>query len=294
MNNIDEYTTYIDTLLILLLLIVRGKTMDDINNKIISPVNHRRIQLQGAYNFRDLGGYSTTFKEKTIWGKLFRSDNLAKLTVSDLNKIEKLNIRLVIDLRSKEERTLKPNKLPSNNGIKTANIAIADTNIKISALKKAIFYGKLSDLDLEDVVLFLYKRAISDYQNELKQVFSLLSDPDHYPVLILCNSGKDRTGVVIALVLLALDVPRKTIIEDYMLSKICLQPMIRKLTWTVRMLSLFRADINQLRKLLETRVEYLNATFAAIDSNFGSDKAFFDYLGLKDLNRKLLKKHLCL
>lgn len=267
--------------------------MDSIKNKIISPANYRRVQLQGAYNFRDLGGHSTAFSETTLWGKLFRSDHLAKLTIADLKKIEKLNLKLVIDLRSKEERTSKPNRLPNTNGIKIANIAISDPNIKLSDLKRNIFYGTLGDVDLGDVVLSLYEHAISDYQNELRQVFKLLLNPDHYPVLILCNSGKDRTGVVIALVLLALDVPREIILEDYMLSKIYLQPMIKKLTWAVRMLSLFRADINQLNKLLETRIEYLKAAFATIDSNFKSDKAFFESLGLKDVNRKQLKQYLC-
>jgi protein-tyrosine phosphatase len=50
-----------------------------------------RINLEGAYNFRDLGGYFTSEGKKTNWGKLFRSDNLSTLTKADLKKIEKLN-----------------------------------------------------------------------------------------------------------------------------------------------------------------------------------------------------------
>jgi len=88
--------------------------------------NNRRIELNGAYNFRDLGGYTTINGKTTNWKKLFRSDNLARLTKSDLRQIEKLNIQLVIDLRSKEERASKPNRLPMDNGIRINNIEIAD------------------------------------------------------------------------------------------------------------------------------------------------------------------------
>lgn len=261
--------------------------------KMVKTQNIRRINLEGAYNFRDLGGYFTSEGKKTNWGKLFRSDNLSKITKADLEKIEKLNIHLMIDLRSNEERESKPNRLPMSNGIKIENIEIADNNLSHNELKRKIFFGKLETLDLEEELLNAYRLAITDYQYELSKFFELLLDPKNYPALVLCNAGKDRTGVVIALTLMAIGVSKKTVMKDYMLSKVYLEPMIKRMTTKIRLLSLFRADTSQLRKLLDTRAEYLNATFNTIDQKFGSTGAFFNFLGIDYDKRKKLRKHLC-
>ena len=255
--------------------------------------NTRRIELKGAYNFRDLGGYSTKEGKKINWGKLFRSDNLSKLTKGDLKQLEKLNIQLIIDLRSKEERESKPNRLPMSNGIKIKNLEIADSNKNHNDLRKEIFYGKLGEIDLEKEVLNAYRLSITDYRDEISKFFELLLNPTNYPALVLCNAGKDRTGVVIALFLMALGVPKKTVMKDYMLSKIYLEPMIARMTTKVRLLSIFRADIFQLKKLLDTRVEYLNATFHAINQKFGSIESFLDSVGMNNDKRKMLRKIIC-
>lgn len=110
--------------------------------KITGESHRRRVVLKGAFNFRDLGGYRTSEGTKTHWGKLFRSDNLSKLTRGDLKQIKKLNLQLVIDLRSIEERISRPNRLPMRNGIRIKNIEISDSNKSHNKLKRDIFYVK--------------------------------------------------------------------------------------------------------------------------------------------------------
>ncbi|WP_419661056.1 putative protein tyrosine/serine phosphatase [Desulfosarcina variabilis str. Montpellier] len=186
---------------------------------MMDKIDLRKIELKGAYNFRDVGGYSTKDEKKIKRGKLFRSDNLAKLTRGDLHKIEKLNLQLIIDLRSKEERISKPNRLPSKNGIKIENIEIVDNKKSHNELKREIFYGKSKERDLEKEILSSYRLAITDYRCELKKIFELLLNPANYTALVLCNSGKDRTGVVMALALMSVGVSKKNILKDYMLSQ---------------------------------------------------------------------------
>jgi protein-tyrosine phosphatase len=255
--------------------------------------DNRIIELEGAYNFRDIGGYTTSEGRQTCWRKLFRSDNLAKLSKDDLQRIDQLNLQLIVDLRSQQERAARPNRLPPGNGIKTRHIEIADVTKSHNDLKKEIFYGKLGRLDLEQELLKAYRHAIVTFRSELRIFFELLLNPANYPALVLCNAGKDRTGVVIALTLMALGVPRKTVMQDYMLSKVRLKPAISRMITKVRLLSLFRADIAQLKKLLDTRAEYLNATFNAIDTTFGSSEAFLDDVGMIHDKRKILGKILC-
>lgn len=255
--------------------------------------DNRIIELEGAYNFRDIGGYTTSEGRQTCWRRLFRSDNLAKLTKDDLQRIDRLNLQLIVDLRSEQERDSRPNRLPPGNGIKTRHIEIADITKSHNDLQKEIFYGKLGRLDLEKELLKSYRRGIVTFRSELRMFFELLLNPANYPALVLCNAGKDRTGVVIALTLLALGVPRKTVMQDYMLSKVRLKPAISRMITKVRWLSLFRADIGQLKNLLDTRAEYLNATFGAIDGMFGSTEAFFDDVGMDQDRRKRLETILC-
>lgn len=259
----------------------------------MEKIDLRRVELKGAYNFRDVCGYSTKEGKKINRGKLFRSDNLAKLTKNDLIKIEKLNLRLVIDLRSEEERVSRPNRLPLKNGIRIKNIEIKDNKKSYSELKREIFYGKSKERDFEKEILSSYRLAITDYHNELKKIFELLLNPSNYPALVLCNSGKDRTGVVIALTLMAVGVSKKNVLKDYMLSKVNLKPMITRMVIMVRLFSLFRADIVQLKKMLDTRVEYLSETFKAIDQKFGSTESFFDFLGVDKEKRMMLNEILC-
>ena len=261
--------------------------------EILEGSNIRRIELRGAYNFRDLGGYGTSEGKTIKWGRLFRSDNLSNLSGSDLKKIGELNLQLVVDLRSKQERVSRPNRLPTTNGIRIKSIEISDDNKSHNDLKREIFYGKLGRIDLEEMMFKAYRRAITDYRDELSLFFNLLLKPSNYPVLVLCNAGKDRTGVVIALVLLALGASKQIVLKDYMLSKVYLDPMIKRMTTKARLLSFFRADISQLKKLLDTRVDYLNTTFEAIEQKFGSTESFLDSLGIDIDKRNLLREILC-
>jgi protein tyrosine/serine phosphatase len=72
-----------------------------------------------------------------------------------------------------------------------------------------------------------------------------------------------------------------------------MERLIKRMTAKVRLLSLFQADISQLKKIMDTRVDYLNTTFKAIEQKFGSTESFPDSLGMDNDKRKLLKEILC-
>lgn len=260
---------------------------------MVANLDNRRIKLKGAYNFRDLGGYSTSDGKRLSWGKFFRSDNLARLTKDDLNRLKKLNIKLIIDLRTKEERLAEPSRLTGLNGINVKNLEISGGDRGYREIKRKIFYGKLDGIDLEKELLNAYRRVVTGYKQELKSFFNSLLEPSAYPMLVHCNAGKDRTGVIVALALSALDVSRETIMNDYMLSKTYLQPMLTKMVLKLRLFSFFRADIVQFKKIFDTRADFLNTTFTAIEHNFGSTKSFLESLGIDQEKCKYLKSILC-
>ncbi|MGD9009460.1 MAG: tyrosine-protein phosphatase [Desulfobacteraceae bacterium] len=72
-----------------------------------------------------------------------------------------------------------------------------------------------------------------------------------------------------------------------------MERLIKRMTAKVRLLSLFQADISQLKKIMDTRVDYLNTTFKAIEQKFGSTESYLDSLGMDNDKRKLLKEILC-
>jgi hypothetical protein len=79
----------------------------------LSLASPATVRLEGALNFRDLGGLPTEDGRRVRHRHLFRSDSLARLTEGDLAIVRKLEIRLLVDLRTEAERVRNPNRWPS-------------------------------------------------------------------------------------------------------------------------------------------------------------------------------------
>ena len=79
---------------------------------LLAAHDHRHVRLEGALNVRDLGGLSTLDGKLTRHGLLFRADTLAHLTAADQARLGALGLTTVIDLRTEEERTRAPDRLP--------------------------------------------------------------------------------------------------------------------------------------------------------------------------------------
>ena len=253
----------------------------------------RCIEFKGTYNFRDLGGYSSRNGYKTKWGMVFRSDHLGNLTSSDLARFEKLNIRLILDTRTAEERVANPNRLPSANPPRSLNFEIEVGNYGMDEIKRRILSGKMEGLDLHEELIQNYRKGVSTYGKEIMVMLKLLCDPANLPVLIHCNSGKDRTGIACAMLLKILGVKRETIFEDYLLSAARMEKMVKRLVRKVRIISWFRADTAQLRHMLSTREEFLQAAFDEMIRLHGSVDKYFRSLGLTNAMRAQLRKNLC-
>ena len=111
---------------------------------------------------------------------------------------------------------------------------------------------------------------------------ALLADPSHTPAVFFCNAGKDRTGVAAALVLLALGVPRETVMRDYLLTNEVFKP-----PWTPR------ADIDPevLQALWGVQESYLETAFEAIDSHHGGAEHYLrHHIGLDDAQFEALSR----
>jgi protein-tyrosine phosphatase len=169
----------------------------------------RLLPLIGACNFRDLGGYPAADGRFTRWGKLFRSDTLHELTEEDLALLRQIGLNSIIDLRTRTEleRTgrgpleqepiayLHASVLQEEGGESVASPAPPDGN----PAERYLWY------------LDVGRRAFVD-------ALMLVADPANQPLVFHCAAGKDRTGVLAALVLEILGVDRSVIVEDYFIT----------------------------------------------------------------------------
>jgi protein-tyrosine phosphatase len=169
----------------------------------------RRIPFEAVSNFRDLGGYRTRSGRRVHWGRVFRSDALHGMTEGDLAMYHALGLRAVYDLRGEVEVAEQPNPMPSRS-LPILTRPVGDGT-------PVAFDGTTSD-DGERVLADIYVRSIDHAAARIGELFSALTEPDGLPAVFHCHAGKDRTGLVAALLLEALGVERESILDDYELT----------------------------------------------------------------------------
>jgi protein-tyrosine phosphatase len=173
----------------------------------------RRVAFEGITNFRDLGGYRTADGGWTRWGQVFRADALHFLTADDLARYEMLGMEAVFDLRGETERVEGPNPFPST-WLELLSRPIAETALPSTD-------GPASALTVDDgerVLSNIYKGMVEHAAPTIGSLLSSLADERGTPAVFHCHAGKDRTGVVAAVLLLALGVDRESILDDYELT----------------------------------------------------------------------------
>jgi protein-tyrosine phosphatase len=174
----------------------------------------RFVPLAGGLNFRDAGGYQTADGTRMHLGRLYRSGSLAELTEADLDHVHALGLKLICDLRTPREAERGPDRLPDAARAGYVSAPAYAHNNYSDWLRTALFRRH----ELDDVIADGYVRLVDHHAPGLGRVLKWLADPENLPALVHCTAGKDRTGVVVALLHAALGVPYETLLADYALS----------------------------------------------------------------------------
>jgi len=170
----------------------------------------RRVPFEGITNFRDLGGYRTSSGARTRWGVVFRAEGLHGLSEADPELYHQLGMRAVYDLRSDMERRARPGPFPSH----WVEVMGRPRNSDVTGP----LAGRVTLDDGEQVLGDLYIGLIEHSATQIGGLLTGLTDGDALPAVFHCHAGNDRTGVVAALLLEALGVPRATVLDDYELT----------------------------------------------------------------------------
>ncbi len=172
----------------------------------------RRIRFMHLLNFRDLGGYETLDGRTTVWNRLYRCDCMNQLTDSEWQRLLKLDIRNVIDLRSTFEKVKSPvNVVP---GIAYHHLPFLKEDLGIKDPEEAS-RKFMQSMSLDYAVML--SNSIDEMAAVLKALLLYLSEGN---VAFFCTAGKDRTGMVAAAVLYLCGVFRENIIADYVLTEV--------------------------------------------------------------------------
>ena len=227
------------------------------------------IGLEGAPNFRDLGGLTAADGRAVRRGRVFRSGHLARLTEPDLVALE--GIRTVVDFRSRTGiEIFGPDRLPD--GVRYVSLPIGQTYDP--AMRAAMAAGRFSELP----GLVEGNRAlIRDHAAEFGRLMLLIADASALPLVFHCIGGKDRTGVAAALLLSMLGVPWPTVRADYLASNVYFAPSI-----DARLARLEEraggspdpADIEAARRFFIVEEGYIEAAFDEILTIAGSLDAY--------------------
>ena len=161
-------------------------------------------------NMRDIGGYKSGTKNKVVHGKIIRSNLPKKLSDNDILDLEKMGINTVIDLRSRQEYENKKSIFENNKNFKIYHIEI-DVGRDIP--------------EKENLVPKSYIDMLTLYE-KIRNFFEILANNEG--ILYFCNAGKDRTGVITALILKLLGVNDEDIINDYMITKELMSEILNK------------------------------------------------------------------
>ena len=195
-----------------------------IDTHIDEIVNHPRrlIGLDAVHNFRDLGGYPTTGGRTTKWRTLFRSDGLYRLRgADDMSRVMQLGLKSVIDLRTEREQR--------EQGIfPTDDIEVTFHHLSIVD----VTWSDTETPEFDDEVEFLvwgYRDMLEIGSSRFADAMHVLAQADSLPAVFHCAAGKDRTGVLAALMLSSLGVDDAHICADYGLTQ---DAMRRSIAWS--------------------------------------------------------------
>ena len=178
----------------------------------MSDLPARHFNLQGASNFRDLGGYATRDGHRVRWRQIFRSNHLGHLTASDVEVVRGLGVRSAFDFRGVEERAAAACVIEE---IAVHSLPIEPT--VVAALRARLQARALSSADALEIMRESYRNYVRQNTHSFRELFAHLLE-DRAPLVIHCTAGKDRTGFACALLLQALGVPADVIAEDYLLT----------------------------------------------------------------------------
>jgi len=225
----------------------------------------RHLPIEGTYNLRDLGGYATA-SGSTRFRRLLRADALHRLDEAGIAAVVETGVTTIIDLRHSEELKDQPNPFFAHDRVAYHNVSLLE--------------GLAPDLMAPgDLLLELYQLALTERQAQVARILERIAEAPAGVVLFHCTAGKDRTGVIAALLLGLAGVEIADIVADYARTAELIAPLVHELTQGAAARG---ADPRGFARLLASEPATMLATLSFIDTRYGSIEAYLKTIGLSE------------
>ncbi len=228
------------------------------------------VAIKNVANVRELGGIITQDQRVIKTGHFYRSGHLGKLKKKDFKTLKAYDITQVIDLRTDREIKKHPDRLPAT--VQYYNIqAFEDSEDMFSKAKKEVLKGRVTVEESNKAVEEFYGIYVLDNPDKIRDIVVRMLDYDQ-ATLFHCSAGKDRTGMIGAIMLSILNVDRQTIMEEYLLSN---NGRVEDVSSRMKLAKfgkfLFpKIDYEVIENFSWIKPNYLDAMFAAIETKYGS------------------------
>lgn len=227
----------------------------------------RQIILRGAHNVRDLGGYVTAQGSTVPWRRFLRGDCLHRLDEGEPERLHFEGLRMVVDLRTAREVRDAPSRFARQRGVEWVNLPLFDS----------LSPQALAEVEVPEghPLLAMYITAIETRGQAIATILNRIAQTREGAVLFNCTAGKDRTGIIAALLLGLAGVSHTDIIADYALTEALIPDLVTEF------LSLSRAnggDVEAYATLLESPASAMAGLLGHLDDTYGSVMGYLDHI----------------
>ena len=231
-------------------------------------LGRRHIALEGAYNIRDLGGYATAQGTQTAWRRFLRADSPHALSEDGQARLQAEGLATVIDLRTGAEIAQTPNPFAKRAGVQYVH----------RPLFTELAPGTLAaTADGSCPLLGFYQGALDDRHEALSDIMTLIAGADEGAVMFHCTAGKDRTGLVAALLLGLAEVSPEDIVADYALTEGLITELVAGFLEMSRQKG---GDVVAYARLLAAPAATMRDTLAHLEARYGSVPRYLAQIGV--------------
>lgn len=237
----------------------------------IEQISKRRLHWDACYNAREVGGYPTQDGGEIAWQRLVRTDNLSRLSTAGQAALVAYGVRTIIDLRDPSELAMEPHAFIKSPG---GDDALVYYNLPLINFKDEVWLREISPTTATPVY---YCLTLDIFKPQVRAIMQAIAANSSGSVLIHCHAGKDRTGLIVALLLALAGVDDAIIAADYALSNHYLQP------WYQQLMAQHAHDAERQKQMTEdfkTLPEFMLTVLAHVDQHYGGVREYLQATGL--------------
>jgi protein-tyrosine phosphatase len=259
------------------------------------PEPGQSIGIASVPNFRDLGGWPTHNGGRVRRRLLYRSTQLHQLAGADMTAFAALGIRSVYDLRTENERSAQPDRLPPG----TEHVVVDVFKDSVDAAPAQLFSVMSDPKAAEEMLgdgkgLTLFEAGYREIVSlpgagaEYGRMFTDLTREKHRPALFHCTTGKDRTGWAAASMLMLLGVSDELVMREYLLTNTELLPAEQP---AIDRFQAMGGNPDLIRPVVGVAPEYLMAALDEMRAKYGTIEGYFsEALNIDEATQEALRE----